>query len=399
MIKISQNKGRLLLVAIVICLSANIIIISSVYAQSNIAAYRKNPLGLSVASSNMVPANVTITPNTLNTSNISTGNNEDKLEKFEKINSDSGIRAKSIATINTTVADGSAANFRPTPTIASQKASYSVVSYKKPYASAVNFDSDPINQVALANISSKEDKNTEYKNIKDVIANKEKAGNENVINKNDGSKIIPFIVDSVQYKENSQAAFIIKNMKGRNQPAVIGSIHSQNQNGLISNPYKSSSISDEKTIEAFRNSNFNSESSPDLGFNALIKNNSNISADTIVVNAKKLLGTPYKWGGNSPSEGLDCSGFVRYVFWHTLNINLPRTASEIAQQGSKVNVANLSAGDIVFFNTRGPAYSHLGIYIGGGSFIHAPSRKSHVRIDNISDNYWSNRYETAKRLF
>jgi cell wall-associated NlpC family hydrolase len=131
-----------------------------------------------------------------------------------------------------------------------------------------------------------------------------------------------------------------------------------------------------------------------------INNASNIGAKIIpqlLENAKNLLGVPYRYGGNTPSGGMDCSGFVRYIFYYTAGMNLPRTTREIARYGRIIDKQNLRAGDLVFFNTRGNL-SHLGIYMGDNSFIHAPSSGSRVRIESLNTPYWNDKYDSAKRL-
>src|SRR5690606_30212765 len=95
--------------------------------------------------------------------------------------------------------------------------------------------------------------------------------------------------------------------------------------------------------------------------------------------ALDFLGTRYKYGGESPS-GFDCSGLVWYVANETLGLKLPRTAADQAKLGTKVARAELQRGDLVFFNTMGRRYSHVGIYLGGGEFVHAPSSGGKVRV-------------------
>lgn len=122
-------------------------------------------------------------------------------------------------------------------------------------------------------------------------------------------------------------------------------------------------------------------------------------ARAVVSNALHLIGIRYRWGGNSPEHGLDCSGFVKYVVDNTLGINLPRRAIEMSYLGKKIGANDLlQPGDLVFFNTRHRPYSHVGIYISSNLFAHAPSTGNKIRVDNIKNRYWSQRYNGARRL-
>jgi cell wall-associated NlpC family hydrolase len=118
----------------------------------------------------------------------------------------------------------------------------------------------------------------------------------------------------------------------------------------------------------------------------------------VLINALSLTGIQYKYGGNSPTTGFDCSGFVRYVFHNAANLTLPPTARAIAQIGKSVKKDELQPGDLVFFNTLKKAFSHVGIYIGDNKFIHAPSTGKTVRVENMQDGYWASRFEGAQRL-
>jgi cell wall-associated NlpC family hydrolase len=111
-----------------------------------------------------------------------------------------------------------------------------------------------------------------------------------------------------------------------------------------------------------------------------------------------LIGVSYKFGGNTPESGLDCSGLVRYVFAQVTGVDLPRTAREMSHVGDKVAVDQLKPGDLVFFNTRRFAFSHVGIYLGDNQFIHAPRRGREVEITMIDKNYWQKRFNGARRL-
>lgn len=118
-----------------------------------------------------------------------------------------------------------------------------------------------------------------------------------------------------------------------------------------------------------------------------------------MMKALSLIGTPYKFGGNTPEKGVDCSGFVRHVYKESAGIALPRTAKEISQAGATISENELQPGDLVFFNTRKKAFSHVGIYAGNGEFVHASSSKTKkVTVSNMNDNYWSARFNGARRI-
>lgn len=118
----------------------------------------------------------------------------------------------------------------------------------------------------------------------------------------------------------------------------------------------------------------------------------------LAVYALSLEGTPYKYGGNTPDSGFDCSGFVGYVFKHSLGKTLPRTAEQISRVGDKTDEEDLQPGDLVFFNTLHHKYSHVGIYLGDGQFIHSPGTGKAVTVVNMNESYWRERYNGARRL-
>ncbi len=122
------------------------------------------------------------------------------------------------------------------------------------------------------------------------------------------------------------------------------------------------------------------------------------SAQDLAIYALGLIGVDYRYGGNSPEHGLDCSGLVRYVFQEVVGVTLPRTAREMARLGGRVAPGDLKAGDLVFFNTRSSPFSHVGIYLGDDRFIHAPHRGGEVEIVTMSQRYWQQRYDGARRL-
>jgi cell wall-associated NlpC family hydrolase len=121
-------------------------------------------------------------------------------------------------------------------------------------------------------------------------------------------------------------------------------------------------------------------------------------AGDVVVGALNMIGVRYRWGGNTPDSGLDCSGFVRYVFRDTLGMSLPRSAAEMSHVGEKVSMSNLKPGDLVFFNTMRRTFSHVGIYIGDNKFVHSPSTGSTIRVDDLDDGYWEKRFNGARRV-
>jgi cell wall-associated NlpC family hydrolase len=123
------------------------------------------------------------------------------------------------------------------------------------------------------------------------------------------------------------------------------------------------------------------------------------AASEMVLTAMNFLGVPYRRGGSSADSGFDCSGFTRYVFEHSLGLILPRRADEQARQPGLAQVLRdeLKPGDLVFFNTMRRAFSHVGIYVGDGKFIHAPRTGGEVRIEDMRQAYWSKRFNGARR--
>lgn len=121
-------------------------------------------------------------------------------------------------------------------------------------------------------------------------------------------------------------------------------------------------------------------------------------AQEVAIYALTLVGVDYRYGGETPDRGLDCSGLIRYVFQQATGVTLPRTSHELARIGARVPRSELAPGDLVFFNTRRSAFSHVGIYLGDGQFIHAPSRGGEVGVAQLSSSYWRKRYDGARRL-
>ncbi|ODS91314.1 MAG: hydrolase [Comamonas sp. SCN 65-56] len=118
----------------------------------------------------------------------------------------------------------------------------------------------------------------------------------------------------------------------------------------------------------------------------------------LVATAMGFLGVPYRRGGNSAETGFDCSGFVRSMFEQTRGLLLPRRAVEQAAHTTRIDKKDLQPGDLVFFNTMRHAFSHVGIYIGDGKFIHSPRSGQRVRVEDMGSRYWRLRFNGARRV-
>lgn len=118
----------------------------------------------------------------------------------------------------------------------------------------------------------------------------------------------------------------------------------------------------------------------------------------VLEKAETMIGTPYLWGGNTPETGLDCSGFVRYVYEKAAGILLPRLSAQISRKGLAIAQTDLHPGDLVFFNTPRGQATHVGIYVGENQFIHAPKKGAFVRIESMKSAYWTSRYYGARRV-
>ncbi len=122
-------------------------------------------------------------------------------------------------------------------------------------------------------------------------------------------------------------------------------------------------------------------------------------ASDMVLTAMNFLGVPYRRGGTTEATGFDCSGFTRHIFEMSLGLVLPRRADEQANAAGlmKVGRDELRPGDLVFFNTMRHTFSHVGIYVGDGKFIHSPATGGAVRVDDMRYAYWSQRFNGARR--
>src|SRR5690606_13984064 len=122
------------------------------------------------------------------------------------------------------------------------------------------------------------------------------------------------------------------------------------------------------------------------------------AANAVILHALSLVGTPYRYGGSSPETVFDCSGLVNYVYRVMLDLRLPRSSRELARlQGPKLPPERLAAGDLVFFGSGGQV-NHVGIYVGEGRFVHAPSTGGTVRLDHLDSPYWRQHYTGARRV-
>jgi cell wall-associated NlpC family hydrolase len=122
------------------------------------------------------------------------------------------------------------------------------------------------------------------------------------------------------------------------------------------------------------------------------------SANDVLFRAISLVGTPYRYGGNTPEGGFDCSGLVGYVFREAAGVVLPRSSTDIARvDAGKVGRSALAGGDLVFFGPRGRV-NHVGIYVGEGRFVHAPTSGGTVRLDPLDGHYWRDNFLFGRRL-
>ena len=138
-------------------------------------------------------------------------------------------------------------------------------------------------------------------------------------------------------------------------------------------------------------------SSPPPVFSPMVQSG---DAEDVMFRALGLVGTPYRYGGNTPQTGFDCSGLISFVYREAAGIQLPRSTREmIAMPAPRVSSDQLQSGDLVFFATGGARQvNHAGIYVGEGRFVHAPSSGGTVRLDRLADNYWRNSYLEARRV-
>ena len=128
------------------------------------------------------------------------------------------------------------------------------------------------------------------------------------------------------------------------------------------------------------------------------KQDTSVGTEDLSIAAVGLVGVPYRYGGNNPKAGFDCSGLIGYVYLKSADIKLPRTIQDMSTRGQSINDQAPAPGDLVFFNTTGGKYSHAGIYVGKGRFVHAPSSGGTVKLEQIESPYWASRFTEVRRL-
>jgi murein DD-endopeptidase len=127
-----------------------------------------------------------------------------------------------------------------------------------------------------------------------------------------------------------------------------------------------------------------------------VKGYSSAAGDRAAETALTLLGRPYRFGGDTP-DGLDCSGLVRYSY-RTAGVDVPHSTAALRRRTRPVSTRHIRKGDLVFFKQLGKKYSHVGIYVGGNHFVHAPSSGKTVRRDSLVDSYWKKHFLGARRF-
>jgi hypothetical protein len=123
-----------------------------------------------------------------------------------------------------------------------------------------------------------------------------------------------------------------------------------------------------------------------------------VGREEISIEAMSLIGIPYRWGGNTPTSGFDCSGLVKYVVARAAGVELPRTTADISRRGESIEPDEIAPGDLIFFNTTGRAHSHVGIYVGKLRFVNAPSTGGTVRLDYLTNPYWAKHFDGIRRV-
>lgn len=136
-------------------------------------------------------------------------------------------------------------------------------------------------------------------------------------------------------------------------------------------------------------------SSPEIPQQTTVRANNEVASKAIVY-AKEMLGKPYKYAGDTP-EGFDCSGLVKYSYGRA-GISMPRDTQTQRRMSVLVSMRGLREGDLLFFDQEGKKTSHVGLYLGNGRFIHAPSSRGKVRTDSINAEFWKKHLVEARRV-
>ncbi|GAA3644977.1 C40 family peptidase [Asaccharospora irregularis] len=163
-------------------------------------------------------------------------------------------------------------------------------------------------------------------------------------------------------------------------------------------PSSSSNTSSSSNGSTSNSSSSNESADSSSSSNESTSNSSSRSAQAVLNLAYSKMGYPYVWGAEGPNS-FDCSGFTSYVYRNAVGISIPRTSSAQSGYGTTVSKSNLQPGDLVFFSTNGTGrVSHVGIYVGGGNMVHAPSSGKTISVTSINSSYYTSRFVTAKRV-
>lgn len=120
-------------------------------------------------------------------------------------------------------------------------------------------------------------------------------------------------------------------------------------------------------------------------------------ADRAADQALRMIGKPYRYGGNSPASGFDCSGLVQFSY-RQAGASLPRTTDALRHASVSIPSSALQRGDLVFFDQEGKKNGHVGLYLGAGEFVHSPSSGGRVRRDSLQSTYWRKHFSQARRI-
>ncbi|WP_416547099.1 C40 family peptidase [Limnohabitans sp. DCL3] len=134
------------------------------------------------------------------------------------------------------------------------------------------------------------------------------------------------------------------------------------------------------------------------GHNTAAPNDYHPQRNDLALFALSLLDTPYSWGGRGPATGFDCSGLVSHVYREAAGLPVRGSSADLGKKTRPVDRSRIQPGDLLFFNTLGARHSHVGIYVGGGRFVHASNPKTGVRMDQLSNRYYAQRFEGAGTL-